>query len=69
LLILYTSVFFTLDTIFITANSTIWRKMFVEDCNYPSGPMEYSLAMYSSAICIIANVSYTLENWMVDGLL
>ncbi|KAH7924330.1 hypothetical protein BV22DRAFT_1129896 [Leucogyrophana mollusca] len=69
LFMLYISLMFSFGTAYIGINSTLWRNMFVDDRNYPGGPMGYSLGIYNQPPSVAANAFFVLANWFADGLL
>lgn len=68
-LMAYTILMFALGTVFMATELQSLRAMFVDNREYPGGPMSYRLAQYTKPIMIVNNISGVLSGWLADGLL
>ncbi|KAJ7454058.1 hypothetical protein B0H11DRAFT_1875547 [Mycena galericulata] len=68
-LIGYVIVMFGLGTIFTAMNMHLMQISYIDNRNFPEGPIGYSLAMYSTWRVTVPNACSLIANWLADGLL
>jgi hypothetical protein len=68
-LIAYVIVMFGLGTIFTAMNMHLSQISYIDNRNFPQGPIGYSLAMYTTWRVTVPNACSLIANWLADGLL
>ena len=75
-LLVYTTFLFVLGTIFTACNLRVRQLSYIDNRNFPGkppllppGPIGYTLFSQSRPVSMLSNTSFTLANWMADGLL
>jgi len=68
-LISYTCVIFTVGIVFIGMNMHELQLMFIDNREFPGGPIAYELSHYSDADFVIANSCAIIAGWLADGFL
>jgi hypothetical protein len=70
---LFMLVYITILTIFgglyFASNARVTQLAYVNFRNYPLGPNDYTLLMYSSPINLLGVVTYAMIGWMTDAIL
>ncbi|EGO22260.1 hypothetical protein SERLADRAFT_409827 [Serpula lacrymans var. lacrymans S7.9] len=65
----YMSVMFIFGTLYTVSGSRTIQLAYVNHRDYSAGPAAYDLVIFSQPITILGSVSYTVSNWMSDGLI
>ncbi|KAJ6450728.1 hypothetical protein C8R47DRAFT_1230155 [Mycena vitilis] len=68
-LIAFTTVIFALGMVFVSMDLTSLRLAFVDNRNFPGGPIAYSLAQYGQPIVVIPNACAIIGDWLAAGFL
>lgn len=65
----FVCVIFALNTVFIALNTHLQQSGYIDNRNFPGGPLAFELAQYSKAIVIAPNACFIVANWLADALL
>ena len=72
----YTTFLFVLGTIYTACNLRVRELSYIDNREFPGkppslppGPIGYTLFSQSKPISMLSNTSFTIANWMADGLL
>lgn len=65
----YSSVLFTIGTLYIVSAVRMLQLSFIDNRNFPGGPSAFESVMFSIPISNLGNVNYAIGNWLADGLL
>jgi hypothetical protein len=72
----YTTFLFVLGTIYTTCNLRVRQLSYIDNRGFPGkapalppGPIGYTLLAQSKPTSMLSNTSFTVANWMADGLL
>lgn len=65
----YITVMFILGTLFVSSSSRVAQMTFVDDRDYPGGPVAWAAAAFSIPANLLGNVTFTLANWLADALM
>ncbi|KAJ6464366.1 hypothetical protein C8R45DRAFT_1023829 [Mycena sanguinolenta] len=68
-LIVFTAVLFAFGTVFVSMDLTSLKLGFVDNRNYPGGPMAYAFAQYAKPITVIPNSCSVIGDWLAAGFL
>ena len=75
-LVSYTVITFLIATVATVMNLDFQSVSYVDNREFPGvggvsppGPLAYQMSAPTSAISIVSNVSFPLNNWLADGLL
>lgn len=75
-LLVYTTFLFVLGTIYTTCNLRVRQLSYIDNREFPGktpslppGPIGYTLFSQSRPTSMLSNTSFTVANWMADGLL
>ena len=75
-LLAYTTFLFVLGTIFTGCNLRVRQLSYIDNRGFPGkppslppGPIGYTLLSQSKPTSMLSNASFTVANWMADGLL
>ncbi|EJD37909.1 hypothetical protein AURDEDRAFT_173048 [Auricularia subglabra TFB-10046 SS5] len=68
-MVIYTMLLFTGSTIYMAAGSQWAENMFINDRNYPGGPVGYYVAAYNTPLIVVGNAAYIFNSFLSDGLL
>ncbi|TFY61632.1 hypothetical protein EVG20_g6978 [Dentipellis fragilis] len=68
-LIVYTCLLFVLGIVFISMDMHLLQADFIDNREFPGGPMAYSMAHYGDAETMVPNVSAIIAGWLADGFL
>jgi len=75
-LLIYTTFLFVLGTIYTTCNLRVRQLSYIDNREFPgkapslpAGPIGYTLFSQSRPTSMLSNTSFTVANWMADGLL
>ncbi|KZP13543.1 hypothetical protein FIBSPDRAFT_753223 [Athelia psychrophila] len=68
-LFVYTSLVFTLATLFVGFQLKFTQMTFIDDRAYPGGPAAFNNDYYPYGVSLGANCSFVILNWLADGLL
>ncbi|KAF9030273.1 hypothetical protein BJ165DRAFT_934341 [Panaeolus papilionaceus] len=66
---LYITVMFALGTVYCAVNSRITQLAYVNDRNFPGGPADFAVFVFSTPINIAGAVAFFITSWMNDALL
>jgi len=66
-LIAYVTSLMTCATVFVGANTKWAEEMFIDDRNYPGGPIGFYLLDYTTQMIVLGNVAYLLLNFLSDA--
>lgn len=68
-LVAHTAAMFLVVTIY-TATSLYYQSIsYIDNRDFPGGPLRYQLSVSTSAISVIPNIMFLLNNWLADALL
>jgi hypothetical protein len=72
----YTTFLFALGTIYTACNLRVRQLSYVDNREFPGkapslppGPIGYTLLLQSKPTAMLSNTSFTVANWLADGLL
>ncbi|EJD36507.1 hypothetical protein AURDEDRAFT_174466 [Auricularia subglabra TFB-10046 SS5] len=68
-MVAYTVLLFTGSTLYMVATSKWAENMWIENRNYPGGPLGYYLNEFNTPMIILGNAAYIFNNFLADGLL
>ena len=74
-LVTYTAVMFSLATILTTRNLDLLSILYINrefpsvEGVLPAGPHGHEWIVEIDAFCTVPNITFTLSNWLADGLL
>ncbi|EPQ58308.1 hypothetical protein GLOTRDRAFT_72606, partial [Gloeophyllum trabeum ATCC 11539] len=60
---------FILGTLFLASSSRVAQMTFIDDRNFPGGPVVWQEAAYSIPSNLLGNVTFTIANWLADALM
>ena len=64
-----TTIMMILATLYLAGCIVLSTRMFIDDRNYPGGPIGYLIKMYSVPVTMMANAAYPIDSWICDGLM
>ena len=65
----YTVAMFSLVTVGTAAQFGVQSISYIDNREYRGGPLGYQLVIYSEAIDVIQNITFSLSVWLADGFL
>ncbi|TFK40274.1 hypothetical protein BDQ12DRAFT_734277 [Crucibulum laeve] len=68
-LMLYISALFILGTLFMASAARMTQLAFIDNRNYPGGPAQFEVDMFSIPVDNLGNVAFVIANWLADGLM
>lgn len=68
-LLTYITIFFILGTLYIISDARVNQFIFIDDRNYPGGPIAFTTEQYSIPLNVLTNVSHILGTWFADALI
>ena len=75
-LLVYTTCLFALGSIYTGCNLRVRELSYIDNREFPGkapslppGPIGYTLLSQSKPVSMLSNASFTVANWMADGLL
>jgi len=69
--VFYTLAMFSFTTVYTTMNLYIQSNSFIDNRGPPDydGPLNYQFSIRGTALSLVPNVIFNLNNWLADGLL
>ncbi|KAL5492820.1 hypothetical protein ACEPAI_4268 [Sanghuangporus weigelae] len=68
-LIAFTTILFVLATVFVSMDTHSLQLGFIDNREYPGGPIAYTLSKYSDVITVFPNACFIITAWLADGFL
>lgn len=68
-LIVHTAAMFVIVTINHATNLHPQSASFIDNRDFPPGPIVYLLSTSTTGISVVSNVAFSLNQWLADGLL
>ena len=68
-LLTYINIFFLLATLYIVSEAIANQLAFIDNRNYPGGPIFYANQQFSIPVNVMANATHILGTWAADALI
>lgn len=68
-LVAHTAAMFSFVTIYTAMSLDLQSISYIDNREFPAGPLVYQLSISTQAISIVPNVMFPLNQWLADGLL